>query len=150
MERVIITVMCMVYNKQNNEVLMINRLNDWPGYTFPGGHVEAKEPVVEAVIREMKEETGYDILNPKLIGIRQWYEKNDDTRNLGLLFMTTSYTGNILSKTSEGSVSWIKVEDLDKIKLAEGFKKELPLFFESKWTEIFSMYEENENKYKFL
>lgn len=150
MEKIILTVMCMIYNKDKDEVLMINRLNDWPGFTFPGGHVENCEPIVDAVIREIKEETGYNIKSPKLIGIREWYEKNDNTRNVGLLFMTTGYKGKVITETSEGQISWIKVKDLLKIKLAEGFDKELPLFLENKWIEIYSKYEDNDNIYKFL
>ena len=38
------------------------------GYTLPGGHVEPGEPFVDAVIREMKEQTGLDIKNPRLQG----------------------------------------------------------------------------------
>jgi len=40
-EKTIFTNMCMVYD-DNGNVLVQNRLNpDWPGITFPGGHVDA-------------------------------------------------------------------------------------------------------------
>ena len=43
MKQVVLTIMCMVVNK-NNEILVENRLKkDWPGLTFPGGHVEDNE-----------------------------------------------------------------------------------------------------------
>ena len=40
---------------------------DWPGYTLPGGHVEMGESFVDAVVREMKEETGLTVLNPRAV-----------------------------------------------------------------------------------
>ena len=41
--------------RDGDRVLGINRKKeDWPGITFPGGHVEAGESFTEAVIREVK------------------------------------------------------------------------------------------------
>ena len=47
----VLTNMCMVYD--GNQILVQDRMNpDWPGITFPGGHIEPKESFVESVIRE--------------------------------------------------------------------------------------------------
>lgn len=52
-EKTIFTNMCMVYD-DNGNVLVQNRLNpDWPGITFPGGHVDAGESFTDAAIREV-------------------------------------------------------------------------------------------------
>ena len=52
-ESVEFTNLCMV--KNGDRVLVINRKKeDWPGITFPGGHVGAGESFTEAVIREVK------------------------------------------------------------------------------------------------
>ena len=45
-------------------LLSIDKRKDWPGFTFPGGHVEDDESIVDSVIREVKEETGLNIQNP--------------------------------------------------------------------------------------
>ena len=42
-KRIKLTIMCMVY-KDDGSFLVENRLKkDWPGLTFPGGHVEDDE-----------------------------------------------------------------------------------------------------------
>lgn len=70
-ERVELTVLCLV--EDGNKILLQNRIKkDWQGYTLPGGHVEKDESFVDAVIREMKEETGLDIKNPVLVGVKQF------------------------------------------------------------------------------
>lgn len=56
------TVLCLI--QDGNKVLLQNRVKeDWKGYTLPGGHVEAGESFVDAVVREMKEETGLKVMN---------------------------------------------------------------------------------------
>lgn len=56
-EQVELTVLCLIH-KDGSYLLQDRVKNDWKGYTLPGGHIEPGESIVEAVIREMKEETG--------------------------------------------------------------------------------------------
>ena len=78
-ETCILTNMCMVTD--GDQILVQDRLDpNWPGITFPGGHVEPGESFVESAIREVKEETGLDISNVRLCGIKQWTQKNGEYR----------------------------------------------------------------------
>lgn len=66
-ESIELTVLCLI--EDGDRILLQNRVkNDWHGYALPGGHVEPGESVVDAVIREMKEETGLTVLAPRLVG----------------------------------------------------------------------------------
>ena len=54
--------MCMI--KNGDKVLVQDRVSpNWPGITFPGGHVERGESFVDAVIREVKEELVWPFLS---------------------------------------------------------------------------------------
>ena len=64
-ETVEFTNMCMICD--GSRVVVIDRKKrDWPGITFPGGHIEPGESFTDAVIREVQEETGLHIRSPQL------------------------------------------------------------------------------------
>ena len=116
-ENVELTVLCLI--QDGNRVLLQNRVKeDWKGYTFPGGHVEAGESFVDAVVREMKEETGLDIITPRLVGIKQF--PITDGRYIVLLFKATEFEGTVVS-SDEGEMEWIDIDRLDEINVVEDF-----------------------------
>lgn len=120
---VILTNMCMVYNDKD-EILVMNRTkNDWPGLTFPGGHVEENENHLEAIIREMKEETGLDISKIEPCGFFEW---NSSPREICLLYKTSSYQGKLKS-SSEGEVFFVNKKDLNKYQFSNDFDKILDM-----------------------
>ena len=76
-EKAVVTVLCMVHD--GTRLLLQNRVKaDWRGYTLPGGHVEKGESFVQAVTREMSEETGLTVHAPRLCGIKQFQTDADE------------------------------------------------------------------------
>ncbi len=125
-ETVVLTNMCMVYDNQGN-ILVQDRLEpDWPGVTFPGGHVEPGEAFTKAVIREVWEETGLTIEHPRLCGLKQFPEE-DGTRYIVMLYKANRFSGELRS-SCEGNVFWIKRSELGNYPLAETFDQLIRVF----------------------
>ena len=125
-ETVELTNMCMVYDHQGN-ILVQERLDpDWPGVTFPGGHIEKGEPFTKAVIREVREETGLTIQAPKLCGLKQFFD-DDGTRYIVLLYKPDRFSGELCS-SEEGRVFWVKRSELGQYQLPVGFDQMIRVF----------------------
>ena len=116
-EKVELTVLCLITD--GDRILLQNRTkNDWQGYTLPGGHVELGESFVDAVVREMKEETGLDIKNPRLVGVKQF--PIEDGRYVVFLFKATEYCGTVVS-SDEGQMEWVESSRLSEINTVDDF-----------------------------
>lgn len=132
-EKVVFMNMCMICD--NGKVVVINRKKpDWPGITFPGGHVEPQEPFADSVIREIREETGLTIQSPVLCGITDWCE--DGCRYVVFLYKATRFSGELQS-SDEGEVWWEEFEKLSGMKLTSGMEDYLRVFSENELSELY-------------
>lgn len=121
-----LTNMCMIYD-DNGNVLVQKRVKSWCGLAFPGGHVEAHESFVDSTVREIKEETGLDITNLVLCGIKQWY--SNGIRKMVFLYKTNVFSGTLIS-SEEGMNMWMSYDELLKREeeMAVNFKPMLEVF----------------------
>lgn len=136
-EIVELTVLCLI--QDGEKILLQNRVKkDWKGYTLPGGHVEAGESFVDAVKREMKEETGLNIQNPKLVGIKQFPFNNEegvDCRYIVLLFKAEEFKGEVVS-SSEGEMTWVRYDQLSSMDTVDDLEDLLDVFNNPDLTEF--------------
>ena len=145
-EYCVLTNMCMVYS--GDKILVQDRKNpDWPGITFPGGHVEPGESFVNSVIREVKEETGLDIKDVKLCGMKQWTQRDGDYRYIVFFYKTDRFSGE-LTPSGEGEVFWIDKKDLGSYVLADGFELMFEVFENDDFSENYWWLENDEWKVK--
>lgn len=131
-EKAEFTVLCLI--QDGNRILLQNRVKeDWKGYTLPGGHVEPGESFVDAVIREMKEETGLDIIAPQLAGIKQFPIK--DGRYIVLLFKTEQFKGKVVS-SDEGEMEWVEYDKISEINTVDDLAELLKVIKSPNLTEF--------------
>ena len=124
--KVILTNMCMLYKEDGGFLVIDRKKQDWPGINFPGGHVEDEESIPESVIREMKEETGYDLHSVEECGYFEWNVPKENVRHLAILFRSKDFSGDI-HPSKEGEVLWMKEEDLKGKALSLDFDKVLEI-----------------------
>ena len=131
-ESVELTVLCLIHRGQ--ELLLQNRVKeDWKGYALPGGHVEPGESFVDAVVREMREETGLTVRHPKLCGVKQFPIENG--RYLVLLFETEEFEGTLRS-SEEGQMIWIPRSDLAGYDTVDDLEEMLDVMLKPELTEF--------------
>ena len=147
-EQAIFTNLCMVYDGAGN-ILVENRIDPtWPGLCFPGGHVEPGESFVESVIREVWEETGLTIENPRLCGTKQ-FQTDRGERYVVFFYKTNQFSGQLHS-SDEGKVFWIPRKDLDKYTLVDDFMDMVRVFESDDLSEFMYYIEKDRWKFKLL
>lgn len=143
-ERVILTNLCMV--QDGTKVLVEEKVGKGAGgIFFPGGHVEEHEPLVDSVVREVREETGLVIERPRLCGVKDWINE-DGSRYVVFLFRADRFSGELKS-SEEGRVFWMEkdevlrshwiwhLDDLMQV-LADGEYAELYLDIADNWKPV--------------
>ena len=114
------TTLCYIENENNYLMLYRNKKkNDinkgkWIGV---GGHFLNEETADECLIREVKEETGLDLLEYKLCGKLHFYI--DDLYEICYLYKASKFKGE-LNICDEGELKWIPKDEVLNLNLWEG------------------------------
>lgn len=114
----------LAYIEKDNSYLMLLRnkkkhdinANKWIGV---GGHLEKEETPEDALIREIKEETGLDVISYSKKGLIHF--NYDDIFELMHLYVVNDFKGELI-ECDEGTLKWIKKCDLFSLELWEGDK----------------------------
>jgi 8-oxo-dGTP diphosphatase len=102
------------------KVLLI-KFNDkkgsWSGkWSVPGGKVEFGERVIDAVMREAKEETGLDVEPTELISVDEAIV-GEEKHYIFLNFVCEVKGGTLGHGSDAAAIGWFSKDDLGKIEL---------------------------------
>ena len=136
--------MVMIQDKQTNKVLAKDRIKNWKGLSFPGGHIEADESFIDSAIREVKEETGLDVRNLKSCGMIHWLNTKTYERHLVFLYKTADYSGELMTECDEGRNFWATIDEIKKTPSENQTLDYLPMFLEDKYSEAFMTWNDDE------
>ena len=141
---IILATLC--YVKRDGHTLMVHRnkkVNDihegkWNGL---GGKFEAGETPEKCVSREILEESGLSIQNPKLCGLLMFPEFKDNDWYV-FVDTATDFTGELID-SPEGKLEWIPDEKILELNLWESDHIFVPWIQESKFFSAKFEYEKN-------
>ncbi len=116
------------FNLRQSEILLIKLPQDHPGwagrYNGVGGHVEIGEDPLSAARREVLEDTGLTASGQNLVGVVT--VDTGQSPGIGLfVFVGKSIEGN-LEASSEGTPTWLPVDDLAAFQLVDDMEFLVP------------------------
>lgn len=135
-----------IYLEKDNKYLMLYRnkkKNDMNGgkWIGVGGHVEQGETPLEAVKREVKEETGLTLKSAIYRAIINFV--NDDYVEIIYQYTSSDFTGEVID-CDEGELHWINKSEVLSLPTWEGDKYFLkPLIENEPFFEIEIVYKNN-------
>lgn len=110
---------------QDDRILLVRRANpplqgEW---SIPGGLVEAGETIEEAVIREVREETGLEIQPMKLVEVFERILRDKDAR-VQYHFVLIDYlcrvvSGKAQARSDVSESAWVTADELKSYSVAE-------------------------------
>lgn len=104
---------------ENGKIVLIRRkgVTYYDYWALPGGTVDEGETIEEALIREMKEETGVDVELQEILGIFSDPDRDPRGRVISTVFIC-KYIGKLKAGSDAGSLTLCTVEEALKINLA--------------------------------
>lgn len=108
----------------DGRLLLVQRRNDPEAgrWSVPGGRVRGGEPLWEAVVREVREETGLEVAVDRFLG---WVERIGSAHHFVILdFAATALEGHAGTRPVAGDdatdARWVALEDVAEHDLVEG------------------------------
>lgn len=131
------------YVRSGGRTLMLHRnkrkgdahLGKWNGL---GGKLDAGESPDDCVVREVREESGLTVSDPRLRGVLTFPAFIDDEDWLVFVYVATRFSGELV-ECAEGTLSWVDDAKIVDLPLWEGDHIFLPWlkedrFFSAKFT----------------
>lgn len=125
-----------VLSQDRTKVLMVHRIkresdSHLGKYNGLGGKMHEDEDLFSCIKREIREEAGLECKEIILRGSVNWTGFGPREESwLGFIFLITSYEGTPFTENPEGTLSWVKIDDIPSLPMWEGDRHFLPLVFD--------------------
>ncbi len=96
--------------EEQGKILVVER-SDGRGFSLPGGMMRWNETLAQALRREVREETGYEVTVEGLVGIYSG-EHGDERLRSVLIVYRGRLAGGSMHGSFEGQVRWLPPGDL--------------------------------------
>ena len=97
---------------------------DYYHWEFPGGRLEFGESPMQALKREINEETGLEV--EKLILLNAWNSFKDEcTEIIGLTYICTANGDNVMLSKEHSDYEWVTYEEMNDYNLVKGMSRQL-------------------------
>ncbi len=97
---------------------------DYYHWEFPGGRLEFGESPMQALKREINEETGLEV--EKLILLNAWNSFKDEcTEIIGLTYICTANGDNVMLSKEHSDYEWVTYEEMKDYNLVKGMSRQL-------------------------
>jgi ADP-ribose pyrophosphatase YjhB (NUDIX family) len=127
-----------VVTNGDGEVLLIRR-TDNQNWAVPGGAIDLGESMVQAAVRETKEESGIDCSITGLVGIYTdpkhviLYTSNGEARQEFSILLTARAVGGAPTPSDESSeVRWVPQADLDSYSMDRSMRLRIGHFLDGR------------------
>lgn len=109
-----------ILNSKEDSILLLFRgpLKDW---TFPKGHIEDGENELDAMIREVKEETGLDVdVIRKLPNLEYLISQTGENCVISFYLVKAKNDFDLKLEHQEDALEWVKIDEVcDKLSYAD-------------------------------